>query len=183
MRTMTRLVAGVGVGVGLFTALVVVVTPRLDAQGSAADPETVVYSSLAPGNWDVYVFERPGATPRRLTTDPGLDYNPVVSPGGRWLVFTSERTGNPDLHALDLQTPGKPVRLTESDAMENAADFSPDGRTLVFVSSRTGDPDVYSMPFDPEHVWSRNSCGCVAHPQGRVLPSLSVADSPLSPCK
>lgn len=143
MRTINALIAGV------FIALVA--APGLDAQGIARDPETVVYSSLAPANWDVYLFERPGATPRRLTTDPGLDYNPVVSPDGRWVVFTSERTGNPELYTVDLLKPEKPVRLTESDAMEDAADFSPDGGTLVFVSSRAGNPDVYSMPFDPEH--------------------------------
>ena len=143
MRTINALI------VGVFIALVA--APGLDAQGIARDPETVVYSSLAPANWDVYLFERPGATPRRLTTAPGLDYNPVVSPDGRWVVFTSERTGNPELYTVDLLKPGKPVRLTESDAMEDAADFSPDGGTLVFVSSRAGNPDVYSMPFDPEH--------------------------------
>ena len=145
MRMIKALLASVGL------IALVVVTPGLDAQDRTRNPETVVYSSLAPANWDVYLFERPGARPRRLTTDPGLDYNPVVSPDGRWVVFTSERTGNPDLYALDLREPGEPLRLTESDAMEDAADFSPDGRTLVFVSSRAGSPDVYSMPFDLEH--------------------------------
>ena len=67
--------------------------------------ETVVYSSIQPANWDLYVFDRPGATPRRLTMDPGLDYNPAISPDGRWIVFTSERSGSPDLYALDLQNP------------------------------------------------------------------------------
>lgn len=137
---------------GLLTSaslIALVVVPSLDAQGTAQESETVVYSSLAPPNWDIYLFARPGAAPRRLTTDPALDYNPVVSPDGRWLVFTSERTGNPDLYALDLLQPGTPVQLTHSDAMEDAADFSPDGSRLVFVSSRTGDPDVYTMAFDP----------------------------------
>ena len=87
--------------------------------------ETVVYSSIQPANWDLYVFDRPGATPRRLTTDPGLDYNPVFSPDGRWIVFTSERNGSPDLYALDLQNPAVTRQLTKSPAMEDAAAFSP----------------------------------------------------------
>ena len=145
MRTITPTFAGVGV-----VTAIVAVGSGVAAQRSALDAETVVFSSLAPGNWDVYRFDRPGEPPRRLTTDPGLDYNPVVSPDGRWVVFTSERAGSPDLYALDLEQAGTPVRLTASDAMEDAADFSPDGRTLVFVSTRTGNPDVYSMRFDPE---------------------------------
>jgi Tol biopolymer transport system component len=95
----------------------------------------------------VYVFDQPGATPRRLTTDPGLDYNPAISPDGRWIVFTSERNGSPDLYALDLQKPAVPRQLTKSPAMEDAAAFSPDGRRLLFVSTESGNPDIWVMPF------------------------------------
>lgn len=112
--------------------------------------EMVVYSTLRPTNWDVYLFDQPGSPARRLTTDPGLDYNPVFSPDGRWIVFTSDRSGNPDLYALDLQQPGVPRPLTTSEAMEDAAAFSPDGSSLVFVSTQSGNPDIYMMPFMPE---------------------------------
>src|SRR2546425_9535213 len=112
--------------------------------------ETVVYSSIQPENWDLYIFDQPGATPRRLTTDPGLDYNPAISPDGRWIVFTSERNGSPDLYALDLQNPAMPRQLTKSPAMEDAAAFSPDGRRLLFVSTESGNPDIWVMPFAPE---------------------------------
>ena len=135
MRTITARVVGVGA-----VMTVVAVAPGLDAQRSARDSETVVYSSLAPGNWDVYRFDRPGEPPRRLTTDPGLDYNPVVSPDGRWVVFTSERAGSPDLYALDLEQAGEPVRLTASDAMEDAADFSPDGPHAGVREHPDGEP-------------------------------------------
>lgn len=35
--------------------------------------ETVVYSTIQPANWDLYLFDRAGSAPRRLTTDPRLD--------------------------------------------------------------------------------------------------------------
>lgn len=167
MRTIT---AAAGVGV----VMAVAVVPGLDAQRGAGDAETVVYSSLAPGNWDLYRFDRPGEPARRLTTDPGLDYNPVVSPEGRWVVFTSERGGSPDLYALDLGRADGPVRLTASDAMEDAADFSPDGRTLVFVSSRTGNADIYSMPFDPEDPAAADAAvNLTRHAAGDYNPAVS----------
>ena len=119
-------------------------------QGIEPVQETVVYSTIPPPNWDLYLFEQPGSTPRRLTTNPGLDYNPAISPDGRWVVFTSERTGSPDLYLLDLEHPGVPRPLLVGDAMEDAAAFSPDGRTLVFVSTRAGNPDIFAMPFVPE---------------------------------
>jgi Tol biopolymer transport system component len=65
--------------------------------------EAVVYTTLRPPNWDIYLFDKPGGAPRRLTADPALDYNAVFSPDGGWVVFTSERTGNTDLYALDLK--------------------------------------------------------------------------------
>ena len=70
---------------------------------AAAATERIVYSSLRPGNWDIFYFASGGAAPRRLTDHPGLDYDAALSPDGRWVVFTSERRGNPDLYALELE--------------------------------------------------------------------------------
>ena len=77
-------------------------------QGAAPDTETIVYSSIQPSNWNLYLFESPGSEPRRLTTDPGLDYNAAISPDGRWVVFTSERSGNPDLYVTATRTSSQP---------------------------------------------------------------------------
>jgi len=111
--------------------------------------DRVSYTSSRPGNWDIYLFEHSGAAPRRLTDDPGLDYDPVVSPDGRWLVFCSERNGSPDLYAVDLANGGEPRLLIESEALEDQAAFSPDGATLAFVSSIAGNADVFVLPFRP----------------------------------
>ena len=64
---------------------------QASAVTESAAAERVVYSSLRPGNWDVYYFASAGAAPRRLTDHPGLDYDAALSPDGRWVVFTSER--------------------------------------------------------------------------------------------
>jgi Tol biopolymer transport system component len=107
----------------------------------------ILNTSIRPNNLDIYLFETPGRAPRRLTDDPALDYNPVFSPDGRWVVFCSERRGNPDLYALDLRHEGSPRLLTDNPAMEDAPAFSPDGRTLTFVSTRDGRADIFVMPF------------------------------------
>jgi TolB protein len=120
---------------------------------SAATPgatERIVYSSLRPGNWDVFYFAQPGAAPRRLTEHPGLDYDAVLSPDGRWVVFTSERRGNPDLYALELDGSSQLRLLVDSAAMEDQAAFSPDGRSIAFVSTASGNADIYVLPFTPE---------------------------------
>ncbi|MXY16439.1 MAG: hypothetical protein F4Y57_05430 [Acidobacteria bacterium] len=129
--------AGVTVGVG-------------GVQDGGPPRETIVYSTIQPSNWDLFLFESPGAKPRRLTTDPGLDYNGAFSPDGRWVVFTSERSGSPDLYVLDLRTGATARPLVTGPAMEDAADISPDGSQLLFVSTRSGNADIFVMPFRPE---------------------------------
>ena len=137
---------------GLLGLLVLVaVTARVHGtQEPEPARETIVYSSIQPSNWDLYLFESPGSPPRRLTTDRGLDYNGVISPDGRWVVFTSERSGSPDLYVLDLEGDARPRPLIESPAMEDAAAISPDGRRLLFVSTRGGNADIFAIPFRPE---------------------------------
>ena len=161
---------------GLLGFLVLVVaTGRLHGT-QESDPvrETIVYSSIQPANWDLYLFDSPGSAPRRLTTDPGLDYNGVISPDGRWMVFTSERSGNPDLYVLDLEGDAGPRPLVESFALEDAAAISPDGRRLLFVSTRDGNADVFALPFRP---WNPSAAGAATnltrHAAGDYNPAFS----------
>ena len=121
--------------------------------GEAVTPlrtEQIVYTTLAPDDWGVFLFESESGTIRELASHPALDYDPVFSPDGRWLVFTSEREGNPDLWALDLVAESDPIRVTYGPAMQDAAAFSPDGGSLAFVDTREGNAEIFVMPFRPE---------------------------------
>jgi TolB protein len=110
--------------------------------------ERIVYTTLRPANWELYFFDH-GAAPKQLTNDPGLDYEAAFSPDGRWIVFCSERSGNPDLYAIDLEHGGAPKPLTRGPFMEAAPAFTPDGKSLLFVSDRDGNADIFAMEFRP----------------------------------
>ena len=136
--------------------------------------EALVYTTLRPPNLDIYLFDKPGVPPRRLTDDPALDYNAVFSPDGRWVVFTSERTGNVDLYALDLKDGGPPVRLSEDHGMDDAAGFSPDGQRLAFVSTRDGYADIFVMPFAPGDATAESrAVNLTRRPGGDFNPAFS----------
>ena len=153
----------------------IVVTGRVyGMQDAEPARETIVYSSIQPSNWDLYLFERSGSRPRRLTKHPGLDYNGAFSPDGRWVVFTSERSGSPDLYVLDLHGDAAARPLIESPAMEDAAAFSPDGRRLLFVSTRSGNADIFVVPFEPEGPPSRaKATNLTQHAAGDYNPAFS----------
>jgi len=145
-----------------------------DSSAPQSAEERLVFATFRPGNWDIYYFAAPGAPPKRLTEHPGLDYDPVLSPDGRWVVFTSERTGTPDLFVLDLRDGGPPRLLIESDAMEDQAALSADGHTLIFVSTRDGDADLFSLPFEPELTPSiSDAVNLSRHPGGDFRPAVS----------
>ena len=117
--------------------------------GAEHPEEIIVYTTLRPANWDVFLFPDGDEEPRKLTSHPALDYNATFSPDGNWVVFTSERNGNADLFALNLHTSAL-RQLTKNEAMDDAATFSPDGESIAFVSTRTGSPEVFLMQFSQD---------------------------------
>jgi len=122
-----------------------------DQQPSVEKPvERIFYSSYRPAGWDIYLSDTLEGKPKRLTDHPALDYCPTFSADGRWVVFTSERLGNPSLFVIDRENDGPPRLLVRSDAMQDQATVSPDGKWLAFVSTHGGDADVYRLPFRPE---------------------------------
>jgi TolB protein len=111
--------------------------------------ERIVYTTLRPANWELYLFG--SDAPKQITDDPALDYDATFSPDGRWIAFCSERSGSPDLYAIDLEHPGALKPLTRGPFMEAAPTFTPDGKSLLFVSDRDGNADIFTMPFRPDN--------------------------------
>lgn len=178
---LSLLVLGVG---GFITQRLIATTPAMyhtdgvvQAEVCSDDEtpsETLVYTSLRPSNWDVFLFDSLDATPRRLTEHPNLDYNPVLSPDGRWVVFVSERDGDANLYARELSGDDEAIPLTTHPAMDDAPAFAPDGSQLAFVSTRDGSPDIFVMPFAPGDRDAESAAvNLTRHPKGDFNPSFS----------
>ena len=65
-----------------------------------ASLERISFSSFRPDGWNIWLLS-PNKPPQRLTDHPALDYDPAWSPDGRYIVFTSERSGVPDLFVME----------------------------------------------------------------------------------
>ena len=77
-------------------------------------------------------------TVMQLTSRPGRELFPSLSPDGKWLIYNSGPTGNQD---IVLQSVGgqNAINLTkDSEVDDNQAAFSPDGEQIVFRSERQG---------------------------------------------
>jgi tricorn protease len=60
---------------------------------------------------DIWVSGRDGSNPQRLTINPDVEYNPVISPDGKWIAFSGNYEGNIDVYIVPVSG-GNPKRLT-----------------------------------------------------------------------
>jgi len=100
---------------------------------------------------EVYVTDYDGANPRRITINRALNVFPNWSPDGRSIIYTSYRTGVPDIlisniFAGTMETP------TKATGQNWLPVFSPDGKRIAFTSNRDGNPEIYVMNRDGSDV-------------------------------
>ena len=75
----------------------------------------------------------------------GADFDPNISPDGRWLVFSStQHSPRADIYVKSVQ--GRTVSKLTSDGSNNVMpNFSPDGQRIAFASDRNGWWDIFVM--------------------------------------
>jgi Tol biopolymer transport system component len=109
------------------------------------------------GEYDVVVLDTAGALLARLTADRAIDTQPAWSPDGRWLVFSSDRTGIANLYAADVSgvgartASGAPALRQITNVLTGAfhPDVSADGRWIHFSHYAADGYHIARMPFDP----------------------------------
>ncbi len=90
---------------------------------------------------DIYVSTE-GAEEIKVSSDPATDYEPVFSPEGERLAFTSDRSGNGDIYVLNL-TASQLTLFAGSEGRDWQPTWTADGK-LIFTSDRSGVQQVYS---------------------------------------
>lgn len=83
----------------------------------------------------LWIVPATGGTARLLISDSAADSHPLYSPNGKFIAFTSDKTGNGDIYLLNLSS-GRVRRVTWSDAPDQVSGWSPDSRWIYFTSDR-----------------------------------------------
>ncbi|MBI5537150.1 MAG: PD40 domain-containing protein [Deltaproteobacteria bacterium] len=119
-------------------------TPRFSPDGTQ-----VAYSAWTRGGYrDIRIVDVATGRFRELMHDRAFDAQPSFTPDGRYLLFSSDRTGIANIYAFELAN-GKLWQVTNVRTGAYQPVVSPDGSTLVYVGYTTWGFDLFSMPFDP----------------------------------
>ncbi len=85
---------------------------------------------------------QPTGQPRTLTKSTASDRQPVVSPDGTQVLFSSNRSGNIDLWLANLES-GSLHQLTDDPAHDWDPAYSPDGQQIVWSNNRVGTMEIW----------------------------------------
>jgi len=85
---------------------------------------------------DLWIADVNGTNVRRLTSDDGIESNPVFSPEGKLIAFSAHYDGNTDVYIVSVDG-GVPKRLTWHPGSDYVREFTPDGSAVLFVSPRS----------------------------------------------
>jgi serine/threonine protein kinase len=156
---------------------------RLLTEGDAAQPSwspgggrIAYWYWSTDGRGDIATIPAAGGSPVRITSEDSTDWNPVWSPDGKYIYFSSDRGGSMNLWriAVDEKTgevSGAPEAVPTPSRYALSMSFSRDGKSLVYVRYESM-ANIQSMPFDAssgkvsgEPAWVTRGFTGVSHPQ------------------
>lgn len=132
----------------------------------------IVYVSMASGNPDIWMMDQDGNNQKQLTTNESLDFQPSVSPDGRYIVFISDRAGGiTNIWRMELNG-SNPKQLTSGNGGLKPQ-CTPDGQWVVYsTAGASGNPSLWKVSIEggePLLITDKHTSSPVVSPDGKLI--------------
>jgi len=129
------------------------------------DGTRVTFASNQSGNWEVWIANADGSSPRPVTTFAGAPaWNPSWSPDGRLIGFDYAAKGNVDIYTISPE--GTSLQQLTSEASQDITpSWSRNGSTLYFASNRSGSFQIWKMDLNRRDQVVQVTRGGGLHPR------------------
>jgi serine/threonine protein kinase len=139
-----------------------------DLSWTPDDRIVFVFSTRKRG--DIWIMNRDGSNRKQLTFDAGNNHNPVVSPDGRYIIFTSERTGPRNVWRMNID--GSDARRLTNGLIDLLPSVSPDGQWVIYSSVNSGKLTLWKVQMTggvPVEITKRGAINGVVSPDGKQI--------------
>lgn len=104
----------------------------------------IVYSAMSGNNLNVFSIKSDGTDKKQLTVDASDNYHPSISADGRYILFTSSRTGAFNIWRMDAQDGGNLRQLTNGEG-DFYPQCSPDSRWVIYEHQKDGASTLWKV--------------------------------------
>jgi serine/threonine protein kinase/Tol biopolymer transport system component len=95
----------------------------------------ILYVKTTGREINIFSSEPTGEGEKQLTSNSGYNQNPVPTPDGKYILFTSNRSGTASVWRMNADG-SNPLQLTqEQNVIDTQMQISKDGRSVVFMRS------------------------------------------------
>ena len=105
----------------------------------------IVYDALDNSQPHIWIVDADGKNHQQLTPNDSSDQHPDVSGDGRFIVFTSNRSGHDQVWRMNVDG-SNPVLLANVGGTTTSARFGPDGHTVYFYWTRGNETVLGRVP-------------------------------------
>lgn len=111
--------------------------PRFPASWSP-DGETLAFVEAREHGTDICLLHLRDRTVTPFLNSQSEELHPAFSPDGRWLAYTSEETGRPEVYMQAVPGPGRKLRISDQGGSQPL--WARDGKTLFYRAVSVSGP-------------------------------------------
>jgi serine/threonine protein kinase len=138
----------------------------------------IAFASTEGGSQDIWLTDPDGNNRTQLTSNGAQNLSPVISPDGRYVVYTSLRAGTKTTWRMNIDG-RNPIKLTDGPA-DSYPTISPDSKWVIFTSLSGAKPTIWKVSIDggaPQQITDHAAAAGAVSSDGKSI-IYTFADSP-----